>query len=45
GSLAISADDFQYAPFIQHGGLGRAGQVFGSQLTPLLDELNEALVV
>lgn len=45
GSLAISADDFQYAPFIQHGGLGKAGQVFGAQLAPLLDELNEALVV
>jgi type I restriction enzyme R subunit len=45
GSLGISADDFQYAPFIQHGGLGKAGQLFGPQLAPLLDELNEALVV
>jgi type I restriction enzyme, R subunit len=42
-SLSISADDFQYTPFSQHGGLGRASEVFGDQLNPLIDELNEAL--
>jgi type I restriction enzyme R subunit len=42
-SLSISADDFQYTPFSQHGGLGKAYEVFGSELSPLLDELNEAL--
>lgn len=42
-SLAISADDFQYTPFSQHGGLGKAYEVFGDQLSPLIDELNEAL--
>jgi len=42
-SLAISSDDFQYTPFSQHGGLGKAYEVFGDQLSPLLDELNEAL--
>ncbi len=43
-SLAISAGDFQYTPFSEHGGLGKAYEVFGDQLNPLLDELNEALV-
>ncbi len=42
-SLAISPDDFQYTPFSQHGGLGKASEVFGDSLNPLLDELNEAL--
>ncbi len=43
-SLTISPDDFEYAPFSQQGGLGKAHEVFGDELTPLLDELNEALV-
>jgi len=42
-SATVEADAFDYAPFAQHGGLGRAYQVFGDQLGPLLDELNEAL--
>ena len=42
-SLAITADDFQYTPFSQHGGLGKAHKVFGDQFVSLLDELNEAL--
>ena len=42
-SLAISTEDFEYAPFAQQGGLGKAHEVFGDELTPLLDELNEAL--
>lgn len=44
-SLAISTDDFQYVPFVEAGGLGKAAQVFGDDLGPLLEELNEALVV
>ena len=43
-SLAISADDFDYTPFVEHGGIGKAYELFGDELTPLLDELNEALV-
>jgi len=43
-SLGVSVDDFEYAPFVQHGGLGRAAQVFGEELAPLLEELNEVLV-
>lgn len=36
-------DDFDYAPFSQRGGLGKAHQLFGEQLPKLLDELNEVL--
>jgi type I restriction enzyme R subunit len=42
-SLAIQPEDFDYTPFIEHGGLGRAHAVFGDQLNPLLDELTAAL--
>lgn len=43
-SLGITVDDFSYVPFVEHGGLARAAQVFGDGLGPLLDELNEVLV-
>ena len=42
-SLAIEPDDFEYVPFQQHGGLGKAAKLFGEELRPLLNELNEAL--
>jgi type I restriction enzyme, R subunit len=42
-SLSIEPDDFEYAPFSQHGGLGRAHQLFGDGLNGLLNELNEKL--
>jgi type I restriction enzyme R subunit len=42
-SLAIELDDFDLVPFDQHGGIGKAYQVFGKDLLPLLDELNGAL--
>jgi type I restriction enzyme R subunit len=42
-SLSIEPDDFGYAPFNQRGGLGKAHQLFGSELPTLLDELNEVL--
>jgi type I restriction enzyme R subunit len=42
-ALAISTDDFGYTPFVEAGGLGKAAQVFGDDLAPLLAELNEAL--
>ncbi|MGI8775570.1 MAG: type I restriction-modification enzyme R subunit C-terminal domain-containing protein [Actinomycetota bacterium] len=42
-SLEMDVDDFGYTPFNQHGGLGRAAQLFGDRLPELLDELNEAL--
>ncbi|MDP2675316.1 MAG: type I restriction-modification enzyme R subunit C-terminal domain-containing protein [Dehalococcoidia bacterium] len=43
-NFQIEADDFQYVPFAQRGGLGKAHQVFGEDLGKLLDELNEVLV-
>ena len=42
-SLGITADDFDYTPFVEQGGLGKAYELFGEELSPLLDELNEAL--
>ena len=42
-ALAITPDDFGYTPFVEAGGLGKAAQVFGEDLAPLLDELNEVL--
>ena len=43
-SLAIEPNDFDYAPFSQKGGLGKAYSVFGPDLPRVLEELNEALV-
>jgi type I restriction enzyme R subunit len=42
-AMAIGADDFQYTPFVEQGGLGKAAELFGDELTPLLEELNTAL--
>ena len=43
GELGISSESFEYTPFVEHGGIGKALQVFGDRLTPLLDELTEVL--
>jgi type I restriction enzyme R subunit len=43
-SLGISAEDFDYTPFREAGGLGKVTDVFGDSLGPLLEELNEVLV-
>lgn len=43
-SLSIEPDDFGLSPFAQRGGLGKAHQLFGDALNPILDELNLALV-
>ena len=42
-SLEIDIDDFSYTPFVEEGGLGKAVQVFGKELRPLIQELNEVL--
>ena len=42
-SLSIEPEDFEYTPFGERGGLGKAHQLFGEQLAKLLDELNEVL--
>jgi type I restriction enzyme R subunit len=44
-SLSITADDFDYTPFIEQGGVGKAQEVFGDALLPLLSELSAALAV
>jgi type I restriction enzyme, R subunit len=43
GELAITPDSFEYTPFAERGGIGKAVQVFGDQLAPLMNELTEAL--
>lgn len=42
-SLGIEMSDFDYVPFNQEGGVGKATKLFGPQLHELLNELNEAL--
>ena len=42
-SLTVEKHNFQDVPFTQLGGLGKAHQLFGQRLEPLLDELNERL--
>ena len=44
GSVSMEMSDFQYAPFNQQGGLGRAYDLFGEELPGLLEELNVELV-
>jgi type I restriction enzyme R subunit len=43
-SLTIETEDFEYEPFNQRGGLGRAHQLFGTELPVILQQLNERLV-
>jgi type I restriction enzyme R subunit len=43
-SVTMEIEDFDMAPFVQEGGLGRAHQLFGDRLNALLAELNEKLV-
>ncbi len=43
-SLVINMDDFEYVPFVQRGGLGKAQQIFGKTLPEVLKELNEVLI-
>ena len=42
-SLEIDIDDFDYAPFAEEGGLGKAHRVFGAELGGVILELNEVL--
>ncbi len=41
--MGITAESFQLTPFAEHGGIGRAVQIFGDRLNPITDELTEAL--
>ncbi len=42
-NLGIEPDDFEYAPFAQEGGLGKAHQLFGDKLPEMLASLNDVL--
>ena len=39
----LDIDDFDLTPFAGEGGLAKAAQVFGKDLGPIVNELNEAL--
>ena len=41
--MGIGPDSFAYTPFVEHGGIGKATQVFGDLLAPLMHELTEVL--
>jgi type I restriction enzyme R subunit len=41
--LGIAPESFEYTPFVEHGGIGKAVQVFGDRLTPLMEELTAVL--
>jgi type I restriction enzyme R subunit len=43
-NLGIGPDDFEYAPFSQVGGLGKAHRLFPEGLQTIIDNLNVALV-
>ena len=43
-SFHIEKDDFDLSPFDAKGGLGKMHQLFGTEMTDLVEELNEALV-
>ena len=39
----IEQDDFEYAPFNQFGGIGRAYELFGDRRAEVIEELNARL--
>jgi type I restriction enzyme R subunit len=43
GELAITTDSFEFTPFNEHGGIGKATRVFGDRLSSLMEELTEVL--
>jgi len=43
-NLVVEADDFEYAPFAQEGGLGKVHQLFPEGLQTIIEALNMALV-
>jgi type I restriction enzyme R subunit len=42
-SVSIEPEDLELSPFSEWGGLGKAYKVFGGDLQPMLEQLNEAL--
>jgi type I restriction enzyme R subunit len=43
-NLGLEAEDFSYAPFNQAGGLGKVHQLFGGDLTEVVEAMNRELV-
>ena len=43
-SFHIEVDDLDYTPFDKQGGRGKMYQLFGEEMEPLLNEINEVLV-
>ena len=43
-NLGIELQDFDYAPFQQHGGLGKLHQLFGGELPQVIEAMNRELV-
>lgn len=43
-SLSVEPDDFDLDPFRSEGGIYKAHELFGDQLNPLLEQLNDRLV-
>ena len=41
--IGVSRESFEYTPFVERGGMGKAFEVFGSQLQSVIDELTEVL--
>jgi type I restriction enzyme R subunit len=42
-SMGITTADLDYTPFVERGGIGKAYEVFGDRLSPLLEELTDVL--
>ena len=42
-SVEIEVEDFDSAPFVQEGGIGKASKLFGKELLVVIGELNEVL--
>ncbi|MBN2053770.1 DEAD/DEAH box helicase family protein [bacterium] len=42
-SLELDMDDFSLTPFIESGGVGKAAELFGTELRGLIEELNKVL--
>jgi type I restriction enzyme R subunit len=41
--LGLSSESFEFMPFREHGGIGKASRVFGDRLIPIVNELSESL--
>ena len=42
-SVRIEKDDFDFAPFVDEGGLGKMWKLFGEETEDIIEEINEEL--